>query len=196
MQKELGLFPTEKVMTVKEVASALGVSKDTILNCIKRILPNKLEHGKTTFLNEREVACISKELKTNCKVTEQLTVEAGSTVKNTTTDLEITRKRMRNLSPCCQENMKRKRQRELQQSQWSIVSPIAMVLKQFRKPLIFLGMEAQHTLTCCVAKELFSRIKRHRQIFQKENIWILDISRLKKSLTNAMERHSSTQEFL
>lgn len=28
-------------------------------------------------------------MKTNCKVTEQLTVEAGSTVKNTTTDLEI-----------------------------------------------------------------------------------------------------------
>lgn len=72
MQKELGLFPTEKVMTVKEVASALGVSKDTILNCIKRILPNKLEHGKTTFLNEQEVACISKELKNNTSVQQQI----------------------------------------------------------------------------------------------------------------------------
>lgn len=52
-------------------------------------MPDKVQHGKTTFLDEKAVACISKELKTNCKVTEQLTVEAGLTVKNTTTDLEI-----------------------------------------------------------------------------------------------------------
>ena len=70
-----------KAMTVKEVSEALGVSKDTILNCIKRTMPDKVQHGKTTFLDEKEVACISRELKTNCKVTEQLTVEAGSTVK-------------------------------------------------------------------------------------------------------------------
>lgn len=80
---------TEKTMTVKEVASAMGVSTDTIKNCIRRIMPNKMQSGKTTLLNEAEVACISKELKINCKVTEQLTCEAASQVKNTTTDLEI-----------------------------------------------------------------------------------------------------------
>ena len=78
-----------KVMTVKEVASALGVSTDTIKNCIRRILPNKMQNGKTTFLTESDVTLISKELKSNCKVTEQLTYEAASQVKNTTTDLEI-----------------------------------------------------------------------------------------------------------
>lgn len=79
----------QKTMTVKEVATAMGVSTDTIKNCIRRILPSKMQNGKTTFLNEQEIALISKELKNNCKVTEQLTYEAGSQVKNTTTDLEI-----------------------------------------------------------------------------------------------------------
>lgn len=89
MKNEISIKGQSRTMTVKEVASAMGVSKDTILNCIRRTIPNKVQHGKTTFLDEKEVACISKELKTNCKVTEQLTVEAGSTVKNTTTDLEV-----------------------------------------------------------------------------------------------------------
>lgn len=81
---------TEKqVMTVKEVAEAMGVSTDTVKNCIRRSMPEKMQHGKTTFLNEQEVAMISKELKSNVQVTNQLTREAGSRVKNTTTEAEI-----------------------------------------------------------------------------------------------------------
>ena len=79
----------QKTMTVKQVAETLGISKDTVLNCIKRIMPNKMQQGKTTYLDEKEVACISKELKNNEQVINQLTVEAGSTVKNTTTELEV-----------------------------------------------------------------------------------------------------------
>lgn len=78
-----------KFMTVKQIAESLNVSTDTVKNCIRRILPGKMENGKTTYLTEREVACISKELKNNTKVTEQLTYEAASQVKNTTTDLEV-----------------------------------------------------------------------------------------------------------
>lgn len=76
-------------MTVREVAEAMGVSKDTVLNCIKRIMPNILQHGKTTFLTETQVSLISKELKSNNTVTDRLTVEVSSTVKNTTTELEV-----------------------------------------------------------------------------------------------------------
>lgn len=80
---------TEKTMTVREVAEALGVSTDTIKNCIRRIMPNRMTNGKTTYLNEVEVATISKELKSNNRVIEKLTYETVSQVKNTTTDLEI-----------------------------------------------------------------------------------------------------------
>lgn len=59
-------------MTVREVAEAMGVSKDTVLNCIKRIMPNILQHGKTTYLDEKEVAFISKELKNNTDVQKQI----------------------------------------------------------------------------------------------------------------------------
>jgi phage antirepressor YoqD-like protein/transposase len=80
---------TEKMMTVREVAMAMGVSTDTVKNCIRRIMPDKMQNGKTTFLNEAEVACISKELKCNGQVLNHLTYENSSQVKNTTTDLEI-----------------------------------------------------------------------------------------------------------
>ena len=79
----------EKTMTTKEVAEVLGVSTDTIKNCIRRIMPDKMQNGKTTFLNEQEVTMISKELKSNTFVSSHQTYEVSSQVKNTTTRLEV-----------------------------------------------------------------------------------------------------------
>lgn len=78
----------EQKMTVKEVSDSMGVSTDTIKNCIRRIMPDKMKNGKTTFLDEKECGLISIELKRNNYVIEQLTYEAGSQVKNTTTEFE------------------------------------------------------------------------------------------------------------
>ena len=80
---------TEKTMTVREVAEALGVSYDTANNCIKRLFPKIVKNGVATRLNENQVASISKELKSNNTVMDRLTFEVSSKVKNTTTDLEI-----------------------------------------------------------------------------------------------------------
>ena len=79
----------EKTMTMQEIADAMGVSKDTIRNCVRRVFPDKMQQGKTAYFNEAEVAIISKELKSNAYVSEQLTSEAASQVKNTTTRLEV-----------------------------------------------------------------------------------------------------------
>lgn len=79
----------EKTMTVKEIAQVMGVSYDTVNNAVKRLFPEIVKNGKTTVLNEMQVACISRELKSNSQVTNQLTFEAGSKVKNTTTRLEV-----------------------------------------------------------------------------------------------------------
>lgn len=76
-------------MTVKEVSQSLGVSVDTVTNCINRILPNKMKKGKTTYLNEKECSLISMELKNNNTVLDRLTSEVSSEVKATTTELEI-----------------------------------------------------------------------------------------------------------
>jgi transposase len=78
-----------KFMTIRNIADALGVSYDTINRCVKRIFPNKLQHGKTAYFDENEVACISKELKGNTAVLSHQTVEVSATVKNTTTEVEI-----------------------------------------------------------------------------------------------------------
>jgi hypothetical protein len=79
---------TEKTMTVRQVALVLTVSKDTVLNCIKRIMPNKLQRGKKTELNEAEVSLVSKELKHNSYSMAKQTVETVSIVKNVTTERE------------------------------------------------------------------------------------------------------------
>lgn len=63
---------TEKTMTVREVAEALRVSTDTIKNCIRRIMPNRMENGKTTYLTKVEVACISKDIANNTDVQKQI----------------------------------------------------------------------------------------------------------------------------
>ena len=55
----------EKMMTVKEVAEALNVSKELILKRIKELFPYKMQHGKTTYLNEQEVTAISIRIKEN-----------------------------------------------------------------------------------------------------------------------------------
>ena len=86
MNNELTL---EKTMTVKEIAQVMGVSTDTVKNCIRRIMPEKMQNGKTTFLNKQEVTMISKELKSNTFVSSHQTYEVSSQVKNTTTRLEV-----------------------------------------------------------------------------------------------------------
>lgn len=77
-----------KAMTVKEVAEVKGVSESSVKRAIRKLFAEKMQNGKTTFLNEKEVAAISAELKGEYH-TSQLTYSAGEQVKNTTTDLEI-----------------------------------------------------------------------------------------------------------
>jgi len=89
--KDLSLFNSTEsnLVTIRQFAEVYGVSYDTVNNAVKRLFPEIVRNGKTTYLNEMQVAAISKELKSNAKVTEQLTFEAGSKVKNTTTELEV-----------------------------------------------------------------------------------------------------------
>ena len=79
----------EKTITMQEIADAMGVSKDTIRNCVRRVFPDKMKQGKTAYFNEAEVAVISKELKNNTMVEARITSENFSQVKNTTTELEV-----------------------------------------------------------------------------------------------------------
>jgi phage antirepressor YoqD-like protein len=53
----------ERVMTVKEIADATGSGRQTVLDAINRVFPDKMQKGKTTLLTEHEVAEISAELK-------------------------------------------------------------------------------------------------------------------------------------
>lgn len=89
LEKNVSDFEKKSFMTVKQVAEALGISNDTVKNCIRRVMPEKMKNGKTTYLNKEEVACISKELKSNTQVLNHLTYEASSQVKNSTTELEV-----------------------------------------------------------------------------------------------------------
>lgn len=83
---ELDLF--EKTMTVKEVAESVGVSYSSVDRAVSKLFPTKKQNGKTTYLTEKEVALISKELKGEYH-TSQMTFSAGEKVKNTVTELEV-----------------------------------------------------------------------------------------------------------
>lgn len=55
------IFNSE-TMTIKQVSEALNCSRDTIEYTIKKIMPEKMQQGKTTILNEVEVTAIKIEL--------------------------------------------------------------------------------------------------------------------------------------
>lgn len=59
---ELGNAPN-KVMTVKEVAAAIGVPYPTVARNVRELFPDAVQNGKTTLLNESQVATLSKSLK-------------------------------------------------------------------------------------------------------------------------------------
>ena len=85
-----------KFMTVREVADSLNVSERAVQRCIRRInsaTPGvaviRVENRKKTLLSETQCALISKELKSNQNVTDQLSTESALAIKNTTTRMEI-----------------------------------------------------------------------------------------------------------
>jgi predicted transcriptional regulator len=58
----------ERTMTVSEVAGALGLSYEAIRKYIRELYPDKLQHGKTTYLTEAEVVSIKDKTKLTTKV--------------------------------------------------------------------------------------------------------------------------------
>jgi excisionase family DNA binding protein len=53
----------DKRMTVREVAEVLGVSTDTIKNCIRDLFPDLMRNGRTTYLNEAQVTTVKMNLR-------------------------------------------------------------------------------------------------------------------------------------
>ena len=55
----------EKRMTVKEVADALGVSRDLVEKRIRELMPDRMKQGETTYLTEAEVTAIKMRIEQN-----------------------------------------------------------------------------------------------------------------------------------
>lgn len=56
----------EKKMTTKEVAESLGCTVKTVLENVKKCLPNKVfENGKTTEWNEAEITILIEQMKSS-----------------------------------------------------------------------------------------------------------------------------------
>lgn len=55
----------EKRMTVKEVADALGVSRDLVEKRIRELMPDRMKQGETTCLTEAEVTAIKMRIEQN-----------------------------------------------------------------------------------------------------------------------------------
>ena len=55
----------EEVYTVKEVADILGVDRSTVTKWVREYFPDKMQNGKTTYLNQEEITIIKQKMKTN-----------------------------------------------------------------------------------------------------------------------------------
>lgn len=77
-----------KTMTVKQVAETFEVSPEAIKQVVRKLFPNKMQNGKTTLLNEQEVACISKEMKTSYHLAKVEPTKQPCRLE-TTTELEV-----------------------------------------------------------------------------------------------------------
>ena len=62
-------------MTVKEVSEILQVSDKHIRETIRKILPYKMQNGKTTYLNEAEVTAINMWIKQNPHLNQSVEVK-------------------------------------------------------------------------------------------------------------------------
>ena len=80
---EMALFG-DKRMTVKEVAEALGVSDRVVQLSIKRLCPEAVANGKTTWLDEAQVTAIKQDLQGHHNL--------EGTFEAVHTDLEMARK--------------------------------------------------------------------------------------------------------
>jgi len=54
-----------KLMTIKQVADALGVSRDLIEKRVRELFPDRMSQGETTFLDEAEVTAIKYRIQEN-----------------------------------------------------------------------------------------------------------------------------------
>lgn len=78
----------QKTMTVKQVAENFEVSPEAIKQVVRKLFPNKMQNGKKTYLNEQEIACISKEMKTSFHLAHTEPTRIPCRLE-TTTELEI-----------------------------------------------------------------------------------------------------------
>lgn len=83
MSKELN---NEKTVTIKELSELFEVSKDVIIKRVKELFPDKMQHGKTTYLNEYEVTLLKKRLLQNSSLIS--TVDDRKQLQNINTELE------------------------------------------------------------------------------------------------------------
>lgn len=59
----------EQTMTVKELSEILNVSCNLIKKRIRELFPNKMQNGKTTYLDAKEVTAIKLRIQQNSSLT-------------------------------------------------------------------------------------------------------------------------------
>lgn len=88
--EEMKELSTEQKMTIKEVAEILGVKPDSLRKNVRKTFPDKMKNGETTYLTEKEVVRLKRNMipttavagaKTEAEMVEQ-TIEVMAFWKN------------------------------------------------------------------------------------------------------------------
>ena len=108
MKNEILAKGQTRTMTVKEIASAIGVAESTIRNKIADLFPNRAKNGIATRLNEQQVVFLKKNLT-------PMNLTLKSKVDNSVTHLEMLENVQRDLQWLISYNAELQSQNEILQ---------------------------------------------------------------------------------
>ena len=166
---------TEKMMTVREVAEVLKVSGQAVRDAIKKLYPDSLINGVTTFLNEEQVTAIKLQIQSGGN----RYLKDNFEVINVKTDLE--KELLIFQAMQFQQEKINKLQSEVEQAN----NQIKMLVHDFKK--LYTTTEIAKELNMKSAQDLNFRLSKMNIQYKQNGTWVLYSDYSDKGYTSIKE---------
>lgn len=165
----------EKIMTVREVAEVLKVSGQAVRDAIKKLYPDSLINGVTTFLNEEQVTAIKLQIQSGGN----RYLKDNFEVINVKTDLE--KELLIFQAMQFQQEKINKLQSEIDQAN----NQIKMLVHDFKK--LYTTTEIAKELNMKSAQDLNFRLSKMNIQYKQNGTWVLYSDYSDKGYTSIKE---------
>jgi len=166
---------TEKMMTVREVAEVLKVSGQAVRDAIKKLYPDSLINGVTTFLNEEQVTAIKLQIQSGGN----RYLKDNFEVINVKTDLE------KELLIFQAMQFQQEKINKLQSEVEKANNQIKMLVHDFKK--LYTTTEIAKELNMKSAQDLNFRLSKMNIQYKQNGTWVLYSDYSDKGYTSIKE---------